>query len=55
MGGPYKREKQEGGLKPPLQGGDWERDALLEAALVPVGIGWREIAGGVQFGNLLGR
>src|ERR1700757_758626 len=48
------REKKEGGLKPPLQAGDWEGDALLEAALVPVGICWREMAGGVQFGSLFG-
>jgi len=49
------RERKEGGVKPPLHGGDGEGDALGEAALVPVRVGGNEIAGGVEFGDLFGR
>src|SRR5882762_5600030 len=45
--GRYKGKRE--GRAPPLQriAGDWARDALGEAALVPVGVGRGEIAGGV--------
>ena len=58
-GGRYKSERKargRGDPSPTKAGtGDVERDAFGEAALVPIGVGGNEIAGGVELGDLLGR